>query len=209
MDYKLADNISFENFLQNLKAKMRLVFHENGNIDQMSINRGFLPATLGEIMSANPLSVGIPKKFGGRGGGMMENLALLSATSYESLALSLTFGINLALFLQPLSKYGNPEIKSPVFKGFIEKQRMGGLMITEPDFGSDALNMETAFTEEQGHYHLQGKKHWAGLTGLADYWLLTARKKTQSGKLQRDIDFFLCDANAPGQKIHVEEVFEN
>ena len=40
-------------------------------------------------------------------------------------------------------------------------------------------------------------------------WLLSARQKSNSDKLMRDIDFFLCDVNAPGQNIVVEEFFEN
>jgi len=86
---------------------------------------------------------------------------------------------------------------------------MGGLMITEPGFGSDALSMQTSFSEKNGFFHLLGKKHWAGLTGMADFWLLTARRKTESGSLMRDIDMFICDDHAPGQKIRVEEYFEN
>jgi alkylation response protein AidB-like acyl-CoA dehydrogenase len=82
-------------------------------------------------------------------------------------------------------------------------------MITEPNFGSDALNMQTSFSEKADHYHLKGTKHWAGLTGWADYWLLTARRKTEKGDLMRDIDFFICDNNKAGQMIEVEEYFEN
>ena len=160
-------------------------------------------------MSVNPLSVGIPKEYGGRGGLMHENIGLLAAASYESLALSLTFGINSALFLQPVGKYGEDELKAGVFKRFLEDKNMGGLMITEPDYGSDALNMQTSYTEADGFAHIKVKKHWVGLTGWAEYWLLTARQQTESGNLQRDIDFFVCDVNAPGQQIVVEEFFEN
>lgn len=199
----------FSEFISALKAKMKLVFHERGDIDQLSLKRGLPPFVLREIMTTNPLAVGIPKEYGGRGGQMNENIALLATASYESLALSLTFGINSALFLQPFGKFGMEAAKAPVFKRFLEEKSMGGLMITEPDFGSDALNMQTSYTETDGKYHLKGKKHWAGLTGWADYWLLTARQQTQSGKLQRDIDFFLCDVNAPDQNIVVEEFFEN
>lgn len=200
---------SLSDFLNKLKAKMSSVFHDRADIDKMSLHRGMPPFVMREIMSANPLSVSIPKEYGGRGGLMHENLALMEATSYESLALSLTLGINTALFLQPVAKYGQEEIKASVFKRFLEEKNMGGLMITEPDFGSDALSMQTSHTEEGGNYHIKGKKHWAGLTGWADYWLLTARQRTPSGNLQRDIDFFICDVSAPGQAIIVEEYFEN
>ncbi len=199
----------FSEFISALKSKMKLVFHERGDIDQLSLKRGLPLFVLREIMSVNPLAVGIPKEYGGRGGVMNENIALLATASYESLALSLTLGINSALFLQPFGKFGQAEAKGPVFKRFLEEKTMGGLMITEPDFGSDALNMQTSYTEEDGKFHLKGTKHWAGLTGWADYWLLSGRQKTQAGNLQRDIDFFLCDINAPDQNIVVEEFFEN
>jgi alkylation response protein AidB-like acyl-CoA dehydrogenase len=199
----------FSDFIDALKAKMKLVFHERADVNQLSLKRGLPPFALREIMSVNPLSVGIPTQYGGRGGLMHENIALLAAASYESLALSLTFGINSALFLQPVGKYGQEEVKAKVFKRFLEEKTMGGLMITEPDYGSDALNMQTSFTEAGGHYYLKGEKHWAGLTGWAEFWLLTARQQTETGNLQRDIDFFVCDVNAPGQQIVVEEFYEN
>ena len=198
-----------QQFLGKLKEKMKQVYHLRGDIDKYSQQRGLPPFVLREIMECNPLSIGIPKAYGGRGAIMHENLALLEAASYESLALSLTFGINSALFLQPVGKYALHEAKAPVFKRFLEQKNMGGLMITEPDFGSDALSMQTSFQEKNGQFHLQGKKHWAGLTGWAEYWLLTARQKTAEGDLQRDIDFFICDVTQPNQGIKVEEFYDN
>uniref|UniRef100_UPI00321752F1 acyl-CoA dehydrogenase family protein n=1 Tax=uncultured Draconibacterium sp. TaxID=1573823 RepID=UPI00321752F1 len=204
-----TNQIPFPQLIDALKEKMKQVFHVRADIDQLSVKRGLPPFVMREIMSVNPLSVGIPKAYGGRGGIMKENIGLLAAASYESLALSLTFGINSALFLQPFGKFGQEEVKAPVFNRFLNEKAMGGLMITEPDYGSDALNMQTSYTEKDSKYYLNGKKHWAGLTGWADYWLLSARQKSKSDKLQRDIDFFLCDVNAPGQNIVVEEFFEN
>nr|WP_321353760.1 acyl-CoA dehydrogenase family protein [uncultured Draconibacterium sp.] len=204
-----SSSIPFSELLDNLKEKMKQVFHVRADIDQLSLKRGLPPFVMREIMSVNPLSVGIPKQYGGRGGVMKENIGLLSAASYESLALSLTFGINSALFLQPFGKFGQEEAKANVFNRFLNEKAMGGLMITEPDYGSDALNMQTSYTESGSKYHLKGKKHWAGLTGWADFWLLSARQQSKSEKLQRDIDFFLCDVTAPGQNIVVEEFFEN
>jgi len=196
-------------FLDKLKAKMLQVYHLRGDINQYAQHRGLPPFVLREIMTINPLAIGIPKEYGGRGSLAHENLALLETASYESLALSLTFGINSALFLQPVAKYALDEAKAPVFKRFLEERVMGGLMITEPDFGSDALSMQTYFTEEQNYYQLNGKKHWAGLTGWAEYWLLTARKRSKEGDLQRDIDFFICDVTQPEQGIKVEEFYDN
>src|SRR5665647_2320865 len=200
---------SFDNFINDFKTTIKKLFREENDINQLSIYRGLPSDILTEIMTCNPLSLSIPTQYGGRGGTVAENMQLLSAASYESMALSLTLGINSALFLQPFAKYGQEEAKRQVFDRFLHAQNMGGLMITEPGFGSDALNMQTSYIENKDNFHLKGTKHWAGLTGQADYWLLTARKQTEQGNLQRDIDFFVCDNTAPGQKIVVDEYFEN
>lgn len=206
--YAKGNEKSFAEVINDLKAKMKLVFHDNAKIDQLETERGLPPFVLQEIMSVNPLSICIKEEFGGLGAKPHEILQLLSTASYESLPLCLTFGINSALFLQPFAKYGLEEVKAPVFKKFLEEQAMGGLMITEPAFGSDALSMQTAYLKKESTYHLKGTKHWAGLTGWADFWLMTARKQNDSGDLERDIDFFLVDNNAPGQRIVVEEIFK-
>jgi alkylation response protein AidB-like acyl-CoA dehydrogenase len=204
-----STTMPFSEFLQNFNNKLEITFHHRTNIDQLGTKRGLPPFVMREILSTNPLSAFISEAYGGRGGHLNEGMELVSAASYESLALGLTFGINWALFIQPVTKYANEEVKYNIFKSFIDDHKFGGLMITEPDYGSDALNMQTSFIEANDHYHLKGSKHWAGLTGWADYWLLTARRKSQGGDLMRDIDFFICDNNKVDQIVKVEEYFEN
>jgi alkylation response protein AidB-like acyl-CoA dehydrogenase len=200
---------SFRKFLEEFKASMKRAFHREDDIDRFCSTRGIPTAVLNELMSGNPLSLCIPKQYGGFGGNVKENIAFISAASYESLALSLTLGINNGLFIQPVAKYGQEKVKPKIFNKFLNESNMGGLMITEPGFGSDALNMQTSFSEKDGFFHLFGKKHWAGLTGMADFWILAARKKASNGDLMRDINMFICEVNAPRQKIVIEELFEN
>lgn len=196
-------------FLAAYTATLRRVFRDPEDAERIHLTRGLPPSRLRAVLAERPLSVFIPEAYGGRGEKVEECLAVLEASAYESLAMSLTVGINGALFLQPLSKYGRDEIKGPIFERFLEHQNMGGLMMTEPKFGSDALNMETSYAPEGDGYRIRGTKHWAGLTGLADFWLMTARARNENGQLTRDIDFFVCDAHRREQSIIVEERFEN
>ncbi len=204
-----GDDRNFSAFIKQFEQTLKQVFHEKGDINQLSHERGLPDHVRREIMDCRPLSVAIPAEYGGRGALVQECLGILSAASYESLSLSLTFGINIALFLEPLAKYGNEEIKGRIFKSFLEEQKMGGLMITEPDFGSDALNMRTSFKEVEDGFEINGTKHWQGLTGLADYWIIASRKENEKGELGRDIDFFVSDESQADQKILVEEIFDN
>lgn len=199
----------FSEFIKNFEGTLKYLFHEKEDINKLSLERGLPPEIWSGIMADAPLSVAIPEEFGGRGSHVKECLGLLAAASYESLPLSLTFGINIALFLEPLAKYGNDAVKKDIFDRFLHQQNMGGLMITEPDYGSDALNMKTFYQEIENGYKIKGTKHWQGLTGMANYWLIASRKELESGELARDIDFFICDVSQDKQKVVVEELFDN
>ncbi|MBT2622678.1 MULTISPECIES: acyl-CoA dehydrogenase family protein [Chryseobacterium] len=199
---------TYPEFLDHFKTSLNTLFQEE-NIDQLSLSRGLPPNVWKEIMNLKPLSVAIPEEFGGRGLHVKECLGVLSAASYESLSLSLTFGINIALFLEPLAKYGSESAKGPVFNDFLNHKAMGGLMITEPDYGSDALNMRTQNELIGDYYHVKGTKHWQGLTGMADYWLITSRNLNAEGKLSRDVDFFIADTHQKDQNIQVLEYYDN
>lgn len=202
--------VPFDKFLDEYKSALRHVFSVRGDIDRFSLKRDMPPYVLREIRARDPLSVFVPTEYGGRGILPHECQAVLAASSYESLALSLTIGINGALFLQPVGKYGTESRKGDVFERVLRQKHMGGLMITEPAYGSDALSMQTQYTPtSDGRYHIKGIKHWAGLTGWADFWLLTARRRDEDGQLARDIDFFICDVTDPDQHVVVEEYYQN
>ena len=124
MNKSLSANqkVPFDLFLENFRTRSKHAYRVRADIDQLSTKRGIPPFVMREVMSGNPLSINIPEQYGGRGGKVEEILALLSAASYESLALSLTLGINSALFLQPLAKYGSAETKRMVFDRFMTAQ---------------------------------------------------------------------------------------
>ncbi|MFU8813367.1 MAG: acyl-CoA dehydrogenase family protein [Balneolaceae bacterium] len=197
-----------QTFLAQYREKLEELFHERNDENEMLSTRGLPPYVMRQVLECNPLSAFIPDQYGGRGAITGEALSMLETSSYQSLPLSLMMGINGALFLQPLANYGHENVKETVFRRFIEEKNMGGLMITEPDFGSDALRMQTGFMQkDDGLYSIKGTKHWAGLTGWADFWLITARSMDEQGELGRDIGFFVHDSSEGG--IEVEEYFKN
>lgn len=199
--------MDFQKFLKAYKQKLSKIFSDNSNADKQTLTRGIDKSVLKEIMDLSPLSAFIPSNYGGFGGHTAEALAMLEASSYESLPLSLMMGINGALFLQPIANYANEEVKKDIFDRVINANKLGGLMITEPDYGSDALKMQTFYRKEGDTYKIEGTKHWGGLTGMADYWLITARAMNDKGDLGRDISFFIHDTRNGG--IKVEEYYNN
>ncbi|HET7839197.1 MAG TPA: acyl-CoA dehydrogenase family protein [Rectinemataceae bacterium] len=206
---RLVEDQVREDYLADFAARLRHILHARGDLDFLSLQRGIPPYVFHEVQALRPLAGSIPIEHGGRGAEPKEILSVLEASSYESLPLGLVLAINGALFLEPLAKYGSEGLKASVFPRFVEEGAMGGLMITEPDYGTDALSMQTSFEEEGGGYAIRGTKHWAGLSGWADFWIITARRRRETGALQRDIDFFVCDSRQPGQVVSVEEWYPN
>ncbi len=201
---------SFSEFVVAYRDRLSHLFGSRADLDRINVDRGLPPFVFQRVRDVDPLSVYVPEAYGGRGSSIAHSMTMLEETSYFSLPLSLVVGINGGLFLQPVAKYGSEKARQSVFPSFLRYRKMGGLMITEPDYGSDALHMETAWEQtDRGTYKIEGTKHWAGLTGWADYWLLTARPRTSDGSLRRDVDFFISDSNAPGQAIEVEELYPN
>lgn len=196
-------------FISDYREKLSELFTERNEENELVNNRGLPPYVMRQVLDCKPLSAFIPDQYGGRGAITSEALQMLETTSYQSLPLCLMMGINGALFLQPLANYGQPEAQASVFNKFIKENNMGGLMITEPDFGSDALRMQTGFSHDdhKEQYNIEGMKHWAGLTGWADFWLITARGLDKDGNLTRDIGFFVHDTSRGG--IEVKEYYEN
>jgi alkylation response protein AidB-like acyl-CoA dehydrogenase len=201
--------LSTAEFLERYRETLRRVFRRRADADEMATSRGLPPFVIRDVLNAGPLSSFVPKEHGGRGSDLGECQAVLEASSYESMALGLMMGINGGLFVQPVAKYGDPALRSRVLPRFADGRAMGGLMITEPDFGSDALSMRSRWSDDGDRFHLVGTKHWAGLTGWADYWLVTARQQGEGGSLSRDVDLFVCAQDDAEQHIEVEERFNN
>jgi alkylation response protein AidB-like acyl-CoA dehydrogenase len=199
----------FPAFLSGFRDTLAMLFHSRFDIDGSGEQRGMPPFVLREILASDPLALFIPKEHGGAGLPPSATIAMLEAAAYESLPVSLLLGISGLMFLHPLGKYGEESIKGPIFSSFLRDKTLGGLMVTEPGHGSDALNMKTSYAETPGGYHLTGSKHWGGLTGWADFWLLAARPRGDDGEASGGLDFFVCEVERPGQKIVIEERFQN
>ncbi|PRZ44151.1 alkylation response protein AidB-like acyl-CoA dehydrogenase [Antricoccus suffuscus] len=198
-----------EKFLANFSSTLDRVFHDRIDADLMESSRGIPSFVMRDVLAAEPVRAFIPSKFGGYGDTPIAGQAMLDLASYHSMSLGLTLGINSALFVQPVAKYADEQVAARVLNKIGSGAAMGGLMITEPDFGTDALGMRTSWHDENGRYRIRGTKHWAGLTGCADYWLMMARPMNDSGDLSQGVDMFICEQDDPQQKIEVIEYYKS
>jgi (2S)-methylsuccinyl-CoA dehydrogenase len=70
---------------------------------------------------------------------------------------------------------------------------MVGVMVTEPDYGSDVANIKVSATPVDGGYAINGVKTWATFAGRADVIMLLARTDPDHGSGHRGLSLFVVD----------------
>jgi (2S)-methylsuccinyl-CoA dehydrogenase len=76
---------------------------------------------------------------------------------------------------------------------------MVGIMVTEPDYGSDVAGVATSATPVDGGYVVNGVKTWATFAGRADVLMLLARTDPDRSKTHRGLSLFVVEKDAvPG-----------
>jgi alkylation response protein AidB-like acyl-CoA dehydrogenase len=159
---------------------------------------GFTRDFVNELHDLGIFQVFIPPENGGLYQRYSDALSMVSTAAFHSLELALLIGITSSLFVMPVSRYANAEVRGRVLADFRERRLLAGMMMTEPDYGTNIMGILTSFRAEGSDYRLRGAKHWAGLSGVAEYWLVSARKEREPGLLGRDIDFFIVRSDQPG-----------
>lgn len=123
------------------------------------------------------------------------NLEIVRAAAYRSVELALSLGIVVSLFTDPVRRFAPDLWRAQLEEGFLSQGWLGGMMITEPGCGTDLMACQTEYrVDEQGPW-LAGTKHWAGLTALADFWLVLARDGAKGrGFGFPSLNFYVCRA---------------
>jgi (2S)-methylsuccinyl-CoA dehydrogenase len=94
---------------------------------------------------------------------------------------------------------GTEEQKQRWLPGIASGELMCGIMVTEPDYGSDVAGITTTATPTEGGYLINGVKTWATFAGRANLLLLLARTNPDRGAGHRGLSLFVVEKDAePG-----------
>ncbi|MGB2758242.1 MAG: acyl-CoA dehydrogenase family protein [Acidimicrobiia bacterium] len=121
----------------------------------------------------------VPEEYGGfAAGGESDFLAMCVAT--ESLSWG-SLGAGGALITRPeiltraIVRGGTEEQKHRFLPAIASGERVVGVMVTEPDFGSDVAGVKTTATAVDGGYVINGVKTWCTFAGRADTLMVLVR----------------------------------
>jgi len=108
-------------------------------VDIMEKEDKFPDEIWGMLAKQGYLGAGVPEEYGGSGGDYISAALIGQAIARVSPAISLSFGAHLNLCTHNILRNGTEEQKEKYLLKLAKGEWIGGLALTEPDAGSDAM----------------------------------------------------------------------
>jgi len=137
--------------------------------------RGEFPAVLLPGLAALHIAGGTMAEHGGPG--MSARAAGLVAMELARCdgSISTFHGVHSGLAMRTIAMLGSAEQRARWLPAMVRLEQIGAFALTEPDHGSDAVNLETAARRDGEEYVLRGRKRWIGNGTFADLVVVWAR----------------------------------
>lgn len=85
------------------------------------------------------------------------------------------YGVHSGLALGSIGTMGSAEQKARWMPDMIRMEKIGAFGLTEPERGSNAVDVQTRARKDGNHYVLNGAKRWIGNASIADIIIIYAR----------------------------------
>jgi (2S)-methylsuccinyl-CoA dehydrogenase len=152
----------------------------------------------------------VPEEYGGfASGGEHDYLGMIVATeelSWGSLGVGGSLITRPEILTRAIVQGGTDEQKQRWLPRIASGEAMVGVMVTEPDYGSDVANIKVTATPGDGGYRISGVKTWATFAGRADLLMLLARTDPDRSAGHRGLSLFVVEKEAaPGHAFAFEQ----
>jgi (2S)-methylsuccinyl-CoA dehydrogenase len=139
----------------------------------------------------------VPEEYGGfASGGEHDYLGMVVATeelSWGSLGVGGSLITRPEILTRAIVKGGTEEQKQRWLPRIATGELMVGVMVTEPDFGSDVAGIKVTATPDDGGYRINGVKTWATFAGRANVLMLLARTDPDRAAGHRGLSLFVVE----------------
>jgi len=152
-----------------------------------------------KLLSMGILKTPFPEEWGGVGGTFTGMIIALKELSYASLVPAWILFENFML-AYPMSLYGSDFLKATYLDPLLSLRSIGALAFTEPDTGSDPLQLKTSAKKVDGGWLINGSKRFITNSGICDHMILFA-------KAGNSVAAFLVESKGKGYKVGKRESF--
>ena len=146
------------------------------------------------------LSYAIPEEYGGSGvSSLMSNLVIAEELFWGCAGIATAMG-GIGLAALPILEMGSEEQKRKWLPLFTDPDhvRLGAMCLTEPNAGSDVVNMSTRAVRDGSEYVINGTKTFITNGGIADVYVVFAKTNPEAG--YAGVSAFIVDGKTPGLK---------
>lgn len=150
---------------------------------------------LEKMGEAGILGVSIPEKYKGSGTDYISLGLVCEELERADTSARVVMSVHLGLHCLTLLQWGTEEQKQRWLPDLAQGKKVGAFGLTEPNVGSDAINIQTRARRDGDSYVLNGQKTWISLADYADQFLVVAR--LEGGDEPRHAAF-IVDRTTPG-----------
>lgn len=138
----------------------------------------------------------IPEEYGGSGFDYISHAIVAEELGRVDSSLRGVYSVQISLVALTIAAWGTEEQKQKYIPKLVSAEMLGCFGLTEPNYGSDAGNLQTSAVQDGDEYVLNGNKMWITNGGVADIALIFARTDKQAGP--RGITCFIVEKGTPG-----------
>lgn len=146
--------------------------------------------------AAGFIGVALPRRYGGRGGGMLDRYVVLE----ECLVAGAPTGLHWFADRQSgplLLKYGSESQRKAILPGICRGELCFCIGMSEPDAGSDLAGLRTQGRRVDAGWVLNGTKLWTTNAHRADYMIALVRTAPATATRHEGFSQFLIDLKRP------------
>ncbi|MFX0076284.1 MAG: acyl-CoA dehydrogenase family protein [Candidatus Hermodarchaeota archaeon] len=144
------------------------------------------------------LNLGIPKKYGGEGYGLLDACLVVEEISSACPGMATSIFDN-NLGAEPIIIGGNEEQKERILGELVNEFKLIAFATSEPTMGSDVAGMKCRAEQDGDEFVLNGAKFWITNGGFADY--ITVFATTDPEKQHKGIGAFIVDTKTEGVRL--------
>jgi isovaleryl-CoA dehydrogenase len=145
------------------------------------------------------LGITVEEEYGGAGMSYLAHIVAMEEISRASAAVGLSYGAHSNLCVNQIRRNGSAEQKAKYLPKLIAGDWIGALAMSEPNAGSDVVNMKLRADQKGDRWVLNGTKMWITNGPDADVLVVYAKSDLAAGP--RGITAFLIEKNFKGFSI--------
>ncbi|MBI2807216.1 MAG: acyl-CoA dehydrogenase family protein [Planctomycetes bacterium] len=185
-----------ESFCQELREHEELCYVEH------RFNHHLVPLA----QKYNILGMPVPTEYGGRGADTATYARALARIGQEGTGVRTFFSGHTSIGQYPIMTWGSAELKQKYLPASCKGDKILAFGLTEPEAGSNPLEMQSTYERKDDHFVLNGTKYLISNAGIATTIVVFAYDRPPSPPVGegsgvrggRRISAFVIDTDAPG-----------